>query len=315
MVRPNGSSLGKRALDSCDMSVRVRRLLVLGGFGKLGAALQRVSPRFEVDLIPIGSRECDVRDPSRVKHLLAREDPDVIINCAAWTSVDAAETYRHQAWQVNSLGPAVVADAMNHASESCFLIHMSTDYVFSGRGAHGQPLSENCAPDPLSIYGLSKLAGEDAARALAPQRSLIVRTSWLYGGGDDDFVGRIRQIAIGGSPAHVVDDQWGSPTFVDDLAEHLCQIALLTSGGTAPSGVLHLANSGFTSRCGLAREVFDLLGMNPGAVEPVSSARIEGLAERPSWSALTSGRLADLGARPLRTWEEALAAYLDAWGR
>jgi dTDP-4-dehydrorhamnose reductase len=271
----------------------------------------RTAPRLGVELVALGRRDCDVLSPTRVAQVFVDIEPDVIINCAAWTAVDTAEDFHHESWRVNAVGPAVVADAAVRSLESALVIQMSTDYVFSGHQAHGQPLAEGTPTDPLSTYGRSKLAGENAVRAIAQNRSLVVRTSWLYGRADDDFVGRVRRLALSGSAAEVVDDQWGSPTLVDDLADSLCQLAISVPRVAELSGILHLANSGFTSRYGLAQEIYRLSGMDPGLVKTKSSPVGDTYAKRPGWSALTSCRLDELGVQPLRSWQEALAEALE----
>jgi len=267
-----------------------------------------------VEVSALSRRECDVLSPPQVTRALVEMKPSVIINCAASTAVDAAEVRRHEAWRVNAEGPAVVANAVAHSLESALVIQMSTDYVFSGYGNFGRPITEGVLPDPRSSYGRSKLAGESALRAIGLDRSLVVRTSWLYEREGNDFVGRVRSLALSGATAEVVNDQWGSPTFVDDLAIGLCGIAKAASyrsNAATLAGVIHVANSGFTSRFRLAQEVYRLLGLDPGLVRPVTSASGDGVAPRPGWSALASDRLLRLGVQPLRNWWEALVVALE----
>jgi dTDP-4-dehydrorhamnose reductase len=288
-----------------------RRWLILGGLGKLGAALNRLDPTPGAELVFMGRAECDIQSPVSVERALSRVEPAVVVNCAAWTDVDAAEVERHGAWRVNAVGPAVVASQIKKSGSDALLIHVSTDYVFSGEGKHGQPLSEAVDPYPLSSYGRSKLAGEEALRALMPESSLIVRTSWLFGPDGADFVGRVRHSARSGRPIEVVEDQWGSPTLVDDLASSLSRIASIGRRGGIDTAVLHVANSGFASRYELARSVYALTGRDPDLVKPVVTRNDDTTAVRPSWSALTSVHLCDLDLPALRPWEEALAALLD----
>lgn len=285
--------------------------LVFGGKGILGAALVRAAQGFGVDVVALGRSECDIQSPRRVAQALSEVSPRVIFNCAAWTAVDLAEESRHEAWRVNAVGPAVIADAAAHVLNTPRVIHVSTDYVFSGKGIFGRPITEDMRPDPLSSYGRSKLAGENAFRAIAPDGSLVVRTSWLYGQQGDDFVGQVRQLALSASTAEVVDDQWGSPTFVDDLAQRLCQIAIAYPRMSERPEVLHVANSGYTSRYGLAQAVYQLSGADPSLVRRKTSGVGRGFAVRPTWSALGSARLTDLGVPPLSDWQEALVRALQ----
>ena len=129
------------------------RCLVLGGQGKLAAALIRAAPIFGVEIFALGRRDCDVQNSLQVAQVLVDIEPHVIINCAAWTSVDAAEERRHEAWRVNAVGPAVVADAVVRSLIHATIIQMSTDYVFSGHEVHDQPLAESITPAPCSSYG------------------------------------------------------------------------------------------------------------------------------------------------------------------
>ena len=274
-------------------------------------ALVRAAPRFDVELVALNRRQCDIENPTLVAQALVAVEPDVVINCAAWTAVDMAEERRHEAWRVNAVGPAVIAEAVTRFCETASLIHMSTDYVFSGSETHGSPLSEDADPNPRSSYGLSKLSGESALRALLPARALIVRTSWLYGRSDEDFVGRIRQVALAGGMAEVVEDQWGSPTYIDDLAESISRLAVFAANGNSTSGVVHVSNSGFTSRLGLARKVYELLGVDPQLVKPTPQGVGRPLAVRPRWSALSSNRLDELALPQLRDWQVALASALE----
>lgn len=287
------------------------RWLVLGGKGRLGAALVRAAQGFGVEVVALGRLECDIQSPRRVAQALADVSPHVIFNCAAWTAVDLAEESRHEAWRVNAVGPAVIADAAAHLLNTPRVIHVSTDYVFSGKGIFGRPITEGMRPDPLSSYGRSKLAGENALRAIAPDGSLVVRTSWLYGQQGDDFVGQVRQLALSASTAEVVDDQWGSPTLVDDLAQRLCQIAIAYPRMSERPEVLHVANSGYTSRFGLAQAIYRLSGADSSLVKPRKSVVGNDVAVRPIWSALASARLNDIGVPPLGDWQEALARALQ----
>lgn len=232
---------------------------------------------------------------------------DVVVNCAAFTQVDKAETGPERAHAVNVTGAGNVAQACARAGAS--LIHLSTDYVFSGRfpGAP-HPYDIDDETGPLSVYGRTKLLGEQAVLAALPS-AYVVRTAWIYEGGDGkDFAAVMRRAAAGTDTVDVVADQIGSPTYVGDLCRALLQIA----DGGVRGPVLHAANDGAVSRFEQARAVFSLLGADSSRVRPVTSDRHPRPAPRPSYSALSAAGSARAGLTPLRGWREALA---DALGR
>lgn len=228
---------------------------------------------------------------------------DVVVNCAAFTQVDQAEAEPERAHAVNATGAGNVAQACARAGAS--LIHLSTDYVF---GASGQrrPYDIDDETGPLSVYGRTKLLGEQAVLAALPS-ALVVRTAWIYEGADGtDFAAVMRRAAAGTDTVEVVADQIGSPTYVGDLCGALLQIA----DGGVRGPVLHAANDGAVSRFEQAQAVFALLGADPSRVRPVSSDRHPRPAPRPSYSALSAAGSARAGLTPLRGWREALADAL-----
>jgi dTDP-4-dehydrorhamnose reductase len=188
------------------------------------------------------------------------------------------------------------------------LVHVSTDYVFSGDfgGAERRPYEIDDETGPLSVYGRSKLAGEFAVLSAMPDAN-VVRTSWIFSGGDGgDFVATTRRLAAGDGTVDVVADQIGSPTFVGDLVGALLEAA----DGTISEPVLHAANGGEASRFEQARAVFELLGADPARVRPIDTDRHPRPAPRPPYSALSGGRSAAAGLTPLRPWRDALASAL-----
>lgn len=251
----------------------------------------------------LGSDECDVTNSDAVSAVMEIHRPDVVVNCSAWTAVDAAEDNEATAFAINCDGPRNVAVACR-TSGSTF-VHVSTDYVFPGDGS-GE-YAEDSPTGPVSVYGKSKLCGEREAIAGHPDGTYIVRTAWLYSRHGGNFVKTMLRRALSGAAVRVVDDQLGQPTLADDLAHHI--IDLVTSG--APVGVFHGTNSGRTTWCGLAREIFDLAGAGTGLVSPVGTSEYPTRAVRPANSVLGHARTLDSGIAEMRQWDVALRASIS----
>jgi dTDP-4-dehydrorhamnose reductase len=246
--------------------------------------------------------DLDVTREAAVHTVIRRCRPDVVVNCAAWTAVDAAEQDEPAALAVNGHGATHVAAAC--AVTGARLIHVSTDYVFGG-GA-GRPHAEHDPPAPGTAYGRTKLAGERAVLRLLPRAGYVVRTAWLYGRHGSSFVGAMIARAAGDGPVDVVDDQWGQPTWTVDLAGQIAALA----AAAAPAGVYHATSSGQTTWFGLAKEVFRLLGADTGRVRPVTSEACPRPARRPAYSVLGHGGWNGTGVAPIRHWRQALAEAL-----
>lgn len=282
------------------------RTVISGAGGQLGSVLAAQARREGRDVLALTSAQWDITDAAASERIV--QAGDVVINCAAYTAVDAAESDAQAAFAVNATGPGYLAAAC--ARVGARLIHLSTDYVFSGDfgGAPPRPYEPDDKTGPLSVYGRSKLAGETAVLAAAAE-AVIVRTAWVYtGAGGADFVATIRRRADGDGAVAVVDDQIGSPTYAADLAGALLQVA----DGRIDRRVLHAANSGAVSRYEQARAVFVEIGADPARVRPVSSADHPRPAARPGYSALSGVDSARAGLAPLRDWRSALAAALAA---
>lgn len=251
----------------------------------------RVFPRPRADL--------DVRDAAAVSRAFREIQPDVVVNCAAYTKVDDCES--------NPLARAVNARAVTHLARECAergvtLVHISTDFVFDGE--KGLPYVEDDPVNPLSEYGRTKREGEEAA--LSAPNALVVRSSWLFGRCGRNFVEAIlAQAERGERELRVVDDQRGRPTATPDLAE--ATVALLQSGA---SGLYHFANRGEASWFEFAREIVGLAGRAEARVLPVDSASLGRPARRPAYSVLDTTKYEKRTGLPIRTWKEALAEYL-----
>jgi dTDP-4-dehydrorhamnose reductase len=284
------------------------RIVISGAGGMVGRVLADQARRQGRDVLALTSSQWDITDVPAAERFV--EANDTVINCAAYTKVDAAETDAPRAHAVNAVGPENVAHACARAGAD--LIHISTDYVFSGRfGAEQRhPYEIDDETGPLGVYGHTKLAGELAVLAAMPDAH-IVRTAWIYEGGDGtDFVATMRRLAARGEPIDVVADQVGSPTFVGDLVSALLQIA----DGSIREPLLHAANEGEASRFEQAQAVFEAVGADPQRVRPVGSDRYPRPAPRPAYSALSGRQSAVAGLTPLRPWREALAAALGSDG-
>lgn len=276
------------------------RWLVTGAGGMLGQDVLEVLRAAGADVTAAGRQELDVRDPGAVAGAVAGHD--VVVNCAAFTAVDDAETREGDAFDVNATGAANIARAC--AAAGARLVHVSTDYVFSGDvGAEPpEPYREDAPLAPRSAYGRTKAAGEWAVRAHLPGRHWILRTAWLYGEHGGNFVRTMARLEAARDTLDVVDDQTGQPTWSLDVARRIAEVV----AAGAPSGTYHATASGRTSWFGLARATFELLGADPGRVRPTTSAQFTRPAPRPAWSVLGHDAWSAAGLAPLRPWDEAL---------
>jgi dTDP-4-dehydrorhamnose reductase len=275
------------------------RLLITGAAGMLGQDVVRAARAAAVDCVPLSRSELDITDQAAVHAALRRAEPDVVVNCAAWTDVDGAESAFEAASAVNAQGAANVATAASQAG--AWTVHISSDYVFDG--AKREPYTESDATSPLSAYGRSKLAGEAAVAAAAPGSSTIVRSSWLFGRGGRCFPATILALAAERDELTVVDDQVGCPTFTGHLADAL--IALAT--GERPPGVVHLAGAGSCSWYELAGQIVRMAGLQC-EVRPGSTAEMPRPAARPAYSVLGTERAREAPSLP--RWHRGLEEYM-----
>ncbi len=270
----------------------------------MGRFLAAQARRQGRDVLALTSAEWDITDPTAAERFI--QSGDVVVNCAAYTKVDLAEGDPTRAHAVNAVGPENVARVC--ARVGADMIHISTDYVFSG--AQHRPYEIDDETGPLGVYACTKLAGELTVLAAMPDAQ-IVRTAWVYEGADRrDFVAVMRRLAAGDGPVDVVDDQIGSPTYVGDLVGALLEII----DGPIREPVLHAANDGEVTRFEQARAVFEALDADPDRVRPVGTDAHPRPAPRPGYSVLSSRKSAEAGLTPLRPWREALAAALDSAG-
>ncbi|MBC9724430.1 dTDP-4-dehydrorhamnose reductase [Streptomyces sp. TRM68367] len=276
--------------------------LVTGAGGMLGQDVLAVLAAEGERSVALDRAALDLTDPAAVHEALDRHRPAVVVNCAAWTAVDDAETREAEALRINGDGPAHLAAAC--ARTGAVLLHVSTDYVFAGDAT--APYAEDAPTAPRSAYGRTKLAGERAVLQTLPDRVYVVRTAWLYGTGGTNFVRTMIRLADVRETLDVVDDQRGQPTWSADLAALLTALGRGALAGTAPAGVYHGTSSGETTWYGFTREIFRLLGTDPDRVRPTTSEAFTRPAPRPTYSVLGHDRFAGAGIEPLRDWRAAL---------
>ena len=257
------------------------RTLIFGSLGQVGNALQETAPKSTV-IVAHDFAETDIRDRAAIAKTLRESQPDVVINCAAFTKVDDAETRTDEARDVNAVAPGLIAELT--AAASIRFIHISTDYVFDGQ-AHS-PYARDAAVAPIGAYGATKLEGERRVIAAAPD-SVVVRTAWVHSGGGVNFVRTAVRLLSAGTPMKVVDDQIGTPTRAKHLAIALWRITELPQ----MRGILHFTDAGVASWFDVAvtvRETLEASGrLGTGArVTPVRSDQFKTLARRPPYSVL-----------------------------
>lgn len=279
------------------------KLLVTGAAGQVGTeVVARLEHAPGYELTATTRDELDLAQPASLAPFVESVAPDVVINCAAYNAVDRAEDEPDLAMTVN--GTAVGELAAACARRGAFLVHVSTDYVFDG--TKGAPYDETDEPGPQSVYGRSKLAGEEAVRAAAGGHA-VVRTAWVFGRIGRSLVEAIVDRVVAGEELRMVDDQTGSPTHAGDLAS-----ALVAVGTRRLAGLYHATNVGACTPYGLAREIADLLDAPDVTIEAITTEDLGRPAPRPAYSALTSVRLAADGLPPLRPLGDALADAVPA---
>lgn len=274
------------------------RVLLLGAGGMLGHALGRACPS-PVTLTSYTHADLDITDPGKVEGALVGSRADVVINAAAYTSVDRAEQEAAPAFAANRDGPAIIAKIAK--ANGIPLVHYSTEYVFDGEAS--TPYTEDAARRPLNVYGASKAAGEDAIRANAGEH-LIVRTQWLFGDSGRSFPLTMLRLAAARRPTRVVNDQFGRPTYAKDLAEASWELLLHDA-----RGLVHVTNEGQASWWDVALAVFESMDASP-FLSPCSTAEYPTPARRPKRAVLDTTRASLLLSHPMRSWQRALDEFL-----
>jgi len=280
------------------------RIVVTGAGGQLGRDLQEALARRGHEVLPLGRRELDVTRPEQCRDVMVSLRPDAVVHAAAYTAVDQAEHDPDGAYAVNAFGTRNVAAAAERVGAK--LCYISTDYVFDGRAE--APYREFDRPNPLNVYGRSKLAGEGMVRSFS-SRHYIVRTSWLYGLHGANFVKTMLRLAREREYVQVVDDQVGSPTSSADLSGFVAELV-----ETELYGIYHASNAGQCSWYEFAGAVFELSGLEVD-LRPCRTDEFPRPAVRPAFSVLDNMAIRLNGFTPLRGWREALEEFLDRYGK
>jgi dTDP-4-dehydrorhamnose reductase len=286
------------------------KILVTGGTGQVGTELCRFPWAADIEIVAPRRAELDLSNPEAIKTYVADGNFSAVINPAAYTAVDRAESDVVGAWRVNALAAAALAEATKKAGIP--LVQVSTDYVFDGSSQSAYRESDPVAP--LGVYGASKEAGEQAVRTANP-RHVILRTAWVFSPHGNNFVKTMLRLAADRPILRVVDDQRGSPTAAKDIAAVLAAITLrLIADETAPTGTYHFVNAGEVSWCGFAGEIFRqwaLTGHKVPDVEAIGTADYPTPARRPAYSGLSTQKLTDQFGITPRKWQDALSDTLS----
>jgi len=272
--------------------------LIIGGDGQLGLSFRDLLTQHDVPFHFSTIDTLDITNAEAVHNFVRQHSPSVVINCAAWTAVDAAEDNEADAHAVNCDGARHVAQASKIANAIHVLV--STDYVFPGDAT--SPYKEDDPTGPVSAYGRTKLCGEQAALQEYPSNTYIVRTAWLYSKYGHNFVKTMTRQALAGNAVRVVNDQLGQPTHAGDLAQHIFDLVV----SKAPTGIYHGSNSGETSWYELTREIYSLLGQSSDLVTPVPSSEYVTKATRPSYSVLCHEKTIRNKIAEMQPWQDAL---------
>jgi len=276
------------------------KVFITGISGQLGYDVAKVLDTRGIEYRGVSSKELDITDFSAVVAMLSEYRPDVVIHCAAYTKVDKAEDEQCACWKVNADGTKNIAEACRRIGAK--LVYISTDYVFPGTGENYYEPDD--AVRPLSVYGMTKYAGELAVRSLT-EKHFIVRTSWVIGINGNNFVKTMLRLAETHDTLSVVDDQIGSPTFTADLAPLLCDMM-----ETEKYGTYHATNEGICSWAEFAEAIFNYAGKNV-TVKHVTTEQYGAKAPRPKNSRLSKDKLTENGFERLPDWKISLKEYIS----
>ena len=287
-------------------SNQIVRVLIFGRVGQVGTALAELLPGRAQTLF-LDQPEIDLSIPGDVRKPILQFQPAVVINAAAYTAVDKAESEPEVAHAINATAPGLMAGTCEEIGAA--LVHYSTDYVFDGSA--GRPYTENAGVAPRSVYGRTKLAGERAVMA-ATDRYVILRTAWLYSHVGHNFLKTMLRLAETQSSVRVVADQTGSPTYAWDLAQATVSVVnSLATGRDDAYGLYHATNAGVTTWHGFASRIFQLAGHENMQVEPITTDEYPTPAPRPAYSVLSCEHLAEVFSLRLPNWEDAATRCIE----
>jgi len=288
---------------------RTVRILIFGRVGQVGSALAELLPdKYQARFLD--QPDIDLTVPGDVRQPILEYQPAIVINAAAYTAVDKAESEPELAQLINATAPGLMASVCEEIGAA--FVHYSTDYVFDGTA--GQPYSEEAAVAPGSVYGRTKLAGERAVAA-ATDRHVILRTAWLYSHVGHNFLKTMLRLAQSSQSVRVVADQTGSPTYAWDLARVTLSIVEALVGGRDDGyGLYHATNAGVTTWHGFASRIFQLAGCDEIQVDPITTDQYPTPAPRPAYSVLCCDRLEQVYGLTLPHWEDAAARCIEVLG-
>jgi dTDP-4-dehydrorhamnose reductase len=286
------------------------KILVTGANGQLGNEIRRLCRNFPgLEFIFTDVDMLDITNPDAVSVFMEASKPAIVVNCAAYTNVDGAEVDVKNVRKINSLAPQVLAAAC--AMQDAFLIHISTDYVFDGQAT--EPYTEDDETNPVSVYGNSKLEGEEKIKTVF-DNYLIIRTSWMYSEFGHNFVRSIIALAKDRESLEIVNDQIGSPTYARDLANTIIDIiikSILNPKAYLP-GIYHYANQGTCSWYDFAQEILNITGIKTCKLIPISTEQFPAVAKRPKYSVLDTTKVRQSFGIGIPNWRDSLRECLSA---
>lgn len=280
-----------------------KNVLLTGAHGQLGREIEHFvnEGNYPFRFFYTDSNTLDITDKERVFHFIEENKIDFIINAAAYNAVDKAETDRDAIFAVNQLGAENISRAA--AQYNAKLIHFSTDYVFDGSAS--VPYKENDKPNPISVYGISKLKGEEAVKSFAKDW-MIIRTAWLYSEFGNNFVKTMIRLMNEKDELNIVSDQHGTPTYARDLAE---MVLLILDESEWKSGIYHFTNKGETTWYDFARKIQELNRLDNCKLNPVTSEQYKTVAKRPKYSVLDKSKIESAFRVVIPDWEDALIRF------
>ena len=284
------------------------KILVTGANGQLGSEIKKISATFdEMEFLFTDVAELDITKPEKVAECLSDFKPEYLINCAAYTNVDKAETDLEFATLLNATAVGILAE--QSAKTNCRMIHISTDYVFDGKGP--RPYHEDHFVDPQSAYGKTKLDGEILCQKFNPE-SIIIRTSWLYSAFGSNFVKTMVRLGNDRPELGVISDQIGTPTNAADLALAVLTIISSVSGGEKPfvQGIYHYSNEGVASWYDFTKAIFDIANINC-RVKPITTEDYPSPVPRPAYSVMNKSKIKINFGLQIPYWRDSLVGYFQ----
>ncbi len=280
------------------MSLSNQNIVILGGKGMLGTDLAEAFDKKNIDVQVFDLPEFDITNFTRLEEKI--KNADIVINCAAYTNVDSAESQKELAYKVNAAATGKLGEIAR--DNNIWLLHISTDFVFDGKGK--KPYTETDSPNPISEYGRTKLEGEKLLAQIGC-KYCIMRVEWTYGRAGNNFVSKLIQRAKTNNTVNVVDDQIGSPTATTQVSQAICKLI-----EKKPTGLFHFANSGYVSRYEMAKFIFDKLAMNVNLL-PCKTSDYAAPAARPLNSRFDCTKISNLLGEKIESWQTVLERYLD----